>query len=348
MKNSADNGAILTFEGMNLDTIFNALVVRENQDGSFSKAIEKKTMNDLPQGEVVIKAKYAGLNYKDALSASGHKGISRNYPHTPGVDVCGIVTLDTSGKFSVNQEVIVTGYDFGMNTSGGFQEYVRVPAAWVVPKPENLSFLESMVFGTAGFTAALSLFKMERNGQNPAMGEVLVTGATGGVGSMAVGILAKAGYQVIASTGKKDANNHLKKLGATRIEDRAFAHDTSGKPLLRSKWAGAIDTVGGETLHTCVKACGRKGSVASCGLVGSSDLNMTVYPFLLNGINILGVDSAETDMDLRIQLWNKLAIDWKLDDLASFATIVSLDEIIAQMDLILKGQTKGRVIVAFD
>lgn len=332
---------------MNQDLTFRALVVRENADGSFSRAIEKKKISELPEGEVIIKVQFAGLNYKDALSASGHKGISRNFPHTPGVDACGTIAFDESGKFNEGQEVIVTGYDLGMNTSGGFQEYIRVPVGWVVPKPESLSLKEAMVMGTAGFTAGLSLFKMEKMGQNPAMGEILVTGATGGVGSMAVGILAKAGYDVIASTGKTDAEAHLKKLGATRIEGREFAHDTTGKPLLRSKWAGAIDTVGGETLHTCVKACARKGSVASCGLVGSSDLNMTVYPFLLNGINILGVDSAETDMELRLQIWEKLSSSWKIDNLESYGTFVSLDEIIGQMDLILQGKTKGRVVVAF-
>lgn len=332
---------------MNPNTIFRALVVREYADGKFNRAIENKTMSELPQGEVIVKVLFAGLNYKDALSASGHKGISKFFPHTPGVDASGIVVSDASNQFDVGQEVIITGYDFGMNTSGGFQEYIRIPAEWVVPKPKTLTLKEAMVLGTAGFTAGLSLYKMEKMGQNPLMGEILVTGATGGVGSMAVGILAKAGYQVIASTGKTDAEVHLKKLGATRIESREFAHDTTGKPLLRSKWAGAIDTVGGETLQTCVKACARKGSVASCGLVGSSDLNMTVYPFLLNGINILGVDSAETDMQLRLQIWEKLASSWKIDDIVSYGTFITLDEVISQMDLILQGKTKGRVVVAF-
>lgn len=332
---------------MNENLSFKALVVREVEDGSFTRNIEEKKISELPAGEVVIKNKYAGLNYKDALSASGHKGISRNYPHTPGVDACGVVAHSTSDKFKEGDEVIVTGYDLGMNTSGGFQEYIRVPAGWVVPKPDGLSLKEAMVFGTAGFTAALGLHKMQLMGQIPEMGEILVTGATGGVGSMAVGILAKAGFEVIASTGKTDAHHHLKKLGATRIEGREFANDESGKPLLRSQWAGAIDTVGGNTLATCVKACKSKGSVVSCGLVASHELHMTVYPFLLNGINILGVDSAETDMNLRQHLWGRLAKEWKLDDLESYGTFVSLDDIIQQMDLILKGQTKGRVVVEF-
>jgi len=326
---------------------FRSLVVRENVDGTFSRAVEDKRIDELPKGEVLIRNQFAGLNYKDALSASGHKGISKYFPHTPGVDAAGIVEHSDSASFNVGDEVIVTGYDLGMNTSGGFQEFIRVPAGWVVLKPANLSLKESMTYGTAGFTAALSLYKMERMGQNPTMGPVLVTGATGGVGSMAVGILSKAGYEVIASTGKKDAHDFLKKLGASRIEPREFANDQSTKPLLRSLWAGAIDTVGGNTLATCVKACARKGSVAACGLVGTHDLHMTVYPFLLNGINILGVDSAETDMELRIELWKRLSYEWKIDQLTTYGTFVSLSEITTHMDLILQGQNKGRVVAEF-
>jgi len=332
---------------MNETIVFKALVARELEDGTFKRAIESKSIGELPPGEVIIKNHFAGLNYKDALSASGHKGISRNFPHTPGVDACGVVEYSESQKFQKGDEVIVTGYDLGMNTSGGFQEYIRVPANWVVPKPENISLKETMVYGTAGFTAALSLYKMEKTGQTPDMGPILVTGATGGVGSMAVGILAKAGYEVIASTGKKDVHQHLIKLGATRIVDRSFANDESGKPLLRSQWAGAIDTVGGNTLATCVKGCQRKGSVASCGLVGTHELHMTVYPFLLNGVNILGVDSAETDMALRTEIWQRLSSDWKIQDLEHYGQFIALEGIIEQMDLILQGKTKGRIVVEF-
>ena len=204
-----------------------------------------------------------------------------------------------------------------------------------------------MILGTAGFTAALSLYKLEKMGQTPHLGEILVTGATGGVGSMAVGILSKAGYNVIATTGNDNAKPYLTKLGAHRIEPRSFSNDDSGRPLLRSRWAGAIDTVGGSTLETCVKACAPKGSVAACGLVSSDQLNMTVYPFLLNGVNILGVDSAETEMPIRVDLWNKLANQWKIDNLKDYATQITLDEIIHHMDLIIKGKTQGRVVVAF-
>lgn len=329
------------------DQTFRALVVSENADGSFQRKIKTKHISELPSGEVLIKAKYAGLNYKDALSASGHKGITKQFPHTPGVDVSGIVEECSDDSFNTGDSVIVTGYDLGMNTSGGFQEYVRVPSEWVVKKPEELSLYESMILGTAGFTAALSLYKLEKMGQTPHLGEILVTGATGGVGSMAVGILSKAGYNVIATTGNDNAKPYLTKLGAHRIEPRSFSNDDSGRPLLRSRWAGAIDTVGGSTLETCVKACAPKGSVAACGLVSSDQLNMTVYPFLLNGVNILGVDSAETEMPIRVDLWNKLANQWKIDNLKDYATQITLDEIIHHMDLIIKGKTQGRVVVAF-
>ena len=309
--------------------------------------MEQKQIPELPAGDVLINVCYAGLNYKDALSASGHKGITRNFPHTPGVDACGTVVASESSSFKIGDEVLVTGYDLGMNTSGGFQEYIRVPSGWVVPLPKQLTLKESMVLGTAGFTAALSLTKMEKMGQEPSMGEILVTGASGGVGSMAIGILAKAGYKVIASSGKGDKNEHLSKLGASQIVPRSYANDESGRPLLKGLWAGAIDTVGGNTLATCVKACKRKGSVASCGLVADHELHMTVYPFLLNGINILGVDSAETDMKLRQEIWSKLASEWKINALESYGKFIGLDDLTSHMDLILKGATQGRVVVDF-
>ena len=217
------------------DQTFRALVVSENVDGSFQRELKTKHISDLPSGQVLIKSKYAGLNYKDALSASGHKGITKQFPHTPGVDVSGIIAKCNDDSFNIGDAVIVTGYDLGMNTSGGFQEYVRVPSQWVVKKPEGLSLYESMILGTAGFTAALSLYKLEKMGQTPYLGEILVTGATGGVGSMAVGILSKAGYNVIATTGNDKAQPYLTKLGAHLIQPRSFSNDDSGRPLLRSR-----------------------------------------------------------------------------------------------------------------
>lgn len=327
---------------------YRALVVREDENGSFSKGVELVDCDFLPENDVLIKVKYAALNYKDALSASGHKGVSRYYPHTPGVDACGIVEEDKSGRFEPGQAVICTSYDLGMNTKGGFAEYISVPAEWIVPLPEKMSLKEAMIMGTAAYTAALALYKMENNGQRPAMGPIMVTGASGGVGSMAVAILKKAGYEVLASSGKREAVDYLRSIGAKEVLDRSAVNDESGRPLLRSEWAGAIDNVGGNTLVTLLKKCGRNGSVATIGLVDRAEFDMTIYPFILNGVNLLGIDSAETPMNIRTLVWEKLAQEWRPDHLEEMVTICSLEEIPAQMDLILKGKTKGRVLAKME
>mgnify|MGYP001232455526 FL=1 len=255
---------------------------------------------------------------------------------------CCICGKDEHVKYSYN-----VVYDFGMNTSGGFQEYIRVPAKWPVKLPEGMTLEESMVLGTGGFTAALSLFKMEQNGQEPSMGPILVTGSTGGVGSMAVSILALNGYKVIAASGKKEAHDYLKELGAKEIISREETNDQSGRPLLRTKWAGAIDTVGDNTLATCIKACGRNGSVAVCGLVESEKLETTVYPFILNGVNVLGIETAETPRKIRLKIWELLSKKWKPKHLEDIKKIISLDELEEHIQLMLAGKSKGRVLVKF-
>ncbi len=332
---------------MSENITYKAFVVRENEDGSFSRSIENKTIADLPQGEVLIQVKYAALNYKDALSASGHKGISKTYPHVPGVDAVGVVVDCKTNDFKKGDQVIVTSYDFGMNTSGGFQEYVRVPSAWPVKLPDTLSMEDAMVLGTGGFTAALSLYKMEQNGQNPDMGPILVTGSTGGVGSMAVAILSMNGYEVIAATGKTSAHDYLKSLGANKIISREDSNDQSGRPLLRSQWAGAIDTVGDNTLATCIKACSRNGNIAVCGLVSSPKLNTTVYPFILNGVNLLGIETAETPRAIRLKIWELLANPWKPKLLNEIKRVINLTQLNDEIESMLKGLSKGRVVVSF-
>lgn len=329
-------------------TSYKALFVVEQAQGHFSKSIETLAIENLPQNEVLIKVAYAGLNYKDALSSSGNKGITRQYPHTPGIDAAGTVVTDNTGTYAVGSQVIVTSYDLGMNTAGGFGAYIRVPAAWVVPLPQGLSLEESMIIGTAGFTAALAIHKMQMMGQSPVMGPILVTGSTGGVGSFSVNLLHKLGYQVIASSGKAASHDFLKTLGATEIIDRAAADDQSGRPLLKPKWAGAIDTIGGNTLATAIKACGRNGSVAVCGLVVSPKLDTTVYPFILNGVNLLGVESAETPMELRAALWRKLANEWKPTCLEFIKKIVPLEGVLSEIDAMLAGKTQGRIVVKHD
>lgn len=322
---------------------YKALVIRETEEG-FTREIETVGRDFLPDNDVLIRVKYAGLNYKDALSASGNKGVTKKYPHTPGVDASGVVEESRDERFTPGQEVIVTSYDLGMNTKGGFAEYISVPGDWIVPLPDGITLKEAMVMGTAAFTAALALHKMEICGQNPEMGEVIVTGASGGVGSMAVSILKKKGYRVIASSGKTEYYDWLKEIGAKRCVNREEVSDESGRPLLSPAWAGGIDTVGGNTLATLLKRCDRNGSVATCGLVASPKLETTVFPFILNGVNLLGVDSAETPYTLRKEIWKRLATDLKPNTLDKMERLVTLEEIPGYMDEILEGETIGRVV----
>ncbi len=324
---------------------FRALRVKENEAGKFIRNIIERKLNDLPDGDVLIKVRYAALNYKDALSSVGNKGVTKNYPHTPGIDAAGTVVECKTPQFKAGDKVLVTSYDLGMNTDGAFAEYIRVPEGWVVPLPNGLNLRECMIIGTAGLTAAIGLYKLEMMGQNPEKGPIIISGASGGVGSMAVGILAKAGYQVIASTGKENVEEFLKNIGASEVVDREFANDDSSRPLMKPKWAGGIDTVGGNTLATLLKGCQPGGSVASCGLVGSPNLSTTVFPFIINGINLLGLDSANFPMKERRQIWKRLAQEWKLSDLDSMATMCNLEELDSYIDQILHGTLKGRVVV---
>ena len=327
---------------------FRAYRVIETENGKFERKLTQRTIDDLPEGEVLIKIHYAALNYKDALSFSGNKGVTRKYPHTPGIDGAGIVMESKTSKFNVGDKVLVTSYDLGMNTDGAFAEYIRVPETWVVSLPNGLSLKEAMIIGTAGLTAGIGLYKMEKMGQKPAQGPIVVSGATGGVGSMAVGILAKAGYEVIASTGKEEMKDYLKSLGASKIVDREYINDDSSRPLMKPKWAGAIDTVGGNTLATLIKGCKPEGSIAACGLVSSPVLSTTVFPFILNGVNLLGLDSATFPMEERLQVWTKLADSWRLADLDKLATICKLEELEPYVDAMLNGGSKGRVLVEMD
>ena len=324
---------------------FQAMVVHETAEGQFLRRIEERSLVDLPQGDVLIRVHYSSLNYKDALSASGHKGVTRAYPHTPGIDAAGVVEESLDGRFRPGDRVLVTGYDLGMNTPGGFGQYVRVPAEWVVELPQNLSLRESMIYGTAGVTAGLSVLKLQAHGVTPYQGEILVTGATGGVGSLAVGILASDGYPVVAATGKLEAAQFLLDLGAREVVHRDQVRDASGRPLLSGRWAGAVDTVGGEYLATALKSTRYGGAVTCCGLVASPDLPTTVYPFILRGVSLLGVDSQNCPMATRLRLWQKLAGEWKLANLNDLATECSLEGLEIEIERILEGKQRGRVVV---
>jgi putative YhdH/YhfP family quinone oxidoreductase len=250
-----------------------------------------------------------------------------------------------SNQFQANEKVLVTGYDLGSNTDGGYAEYIRVPAEWVVPLPEKLSLKESMIYGTAGFTAAICVDLLQRNQVRPEQGEIVVSGATGGVGCLAVAILAKEGYQVVASTGKSDAHNFLKKLGAERIIPREALNDDSNRPLLKSTWAGAIDTVGGNTLATIVKSIKVQGSVAACGVVAGPKLDLTVFPFILRGVNLLGADSALWPAGPRKEIWHKLSTIWKIENLESISQTIGLEDLDYYVAKILKGAIQGRTVV---
>lgn len=326
---------------------YKSLLITETSAGKFERQIVERQIDELPAGEVLVRVHYSALNYKDGLSATGHKGITRNFPHTPGIEAAGEVVSSTSEKFKEGNEVFVTGYDLGMNTSGAFSEYIRVPADWLIPKPAVLSCKDCMTIGTAGFTAAYALHKMELMGQTPDYGPIVVTGSTGGVGSLAVAILAKAGYEVIAVTGKKEATDYLKFLGAARIEPREFLNDSLGKPLSRAMWAGAIDTVSGTMLTTLLKRCRRDGNVVATGLLSSTHFSTTIYPFILNGVNLLGIGAGQTPMSLRLKLWDKLVNEWNVTDkLHAIAREIGLEELKdTYIDAILSGKTQGRVVI---
>lgn len=324
---------------------FNAMVVSETAPKSFERRIEERSVDDLPPGELLLKVHYSSLNYKDALSATGRPGVTKNYPHTPGIDAAGVVEEDTSGRFKPGDRVIVTGYDLGMNTAGGFGQFIRVPAAWGVPLPAGLSLRESMIFGTAGFTAGLSVYRLAAAGVAPGDGEVLVTGATGGVGSIAVGILARAGYRVVAATGKASEENYLRELGATEVVDRQAVVEGAERPLLKERWAGAVDVVGGTTLAAVLKATRYGGVVTCCGLVGSPDLPVNVFPFILRGVSLLGIDSVQCPSEPRQKVWELLSDAWKLPQLEKTASEVTLQGLEPAIEAILGGQLRGRTLV---
>jgi acrylyl-CoA reductase (NADPH) len=327
------------------NTSFKALQISENTDKQYIRNIIERQVSDLPAGEVLIKVHYSTLNYKDALSSIGNKGVTRNYPHTPGIDAAGVVEQSDSPDFKIGDEVIVTSYDLGMNTSGGLAEYIRVPARWVVPMPTGISMREAMILGTAGFTAGLCINALINNGLTPEKGKVLVTGSTGGVGTLSIAILKKLGFEITAVTGKPEATDFLTKTGASEIVTREALDDQSGRPILKSVYAGVVDTVGGNILATALKSLNYGGAAAACGLVASPELHTSVFPFILRGNTLFGIDSAECPMPLRKEIWQKLASDWKPADLESLATEISLEDVPQKLDLILKGGALGKFLV---
>ena len=324
---------------------FRALVVEKSGEGEFVRTIRERSVRDLPPGDLVVRVRYSSLNYKDALSATGHPGVTRQFPHTPGIDAAGEVVSCSSGVFAPGEPVIVTGHDLGMETDGGYGQYIRVPSAWGRGLPAGLTLRESMALGTAGFTAAYSVLELERAGIGPGDGDILVTGATGGVGSVAVAILAHAGYRVVAATGKGDDAGFLRDLGAAEVIPRDQVTVGSERPMMKERWAGGVDVVGGETLAAAVKATRYGGAVTCCGLVGSPDLPLNVYPFILRGVRLIGIDSVHCPADTRQEVWERLAGPWKPQRLEGLVTEVPLEGMEEQILAILRGGIRGRVVV---
>ncbi|MDV7765953.1 acryloyl-CoA reductase [Peribacillus sp. CSMR9] len=324
---------------------FDALVVNK-QDDRFSVNIQQLSLDDLPQGEVLIRVHYSGVNYKDSLASIPNGNIVSSYPIVPGIDMAGIVVSSEDSRFQEGDEVIATSYGIGVSQSGGYSQFARVPADWIVPLPDGLTLKEAMIIGTAGFTAALSVLRLEENNLTPDQGSVLVTGATGGVGSFAVSILAKLGYSVEASTGKESEHGYLKEIGATTIVSREDVYDGKLRALGKQKWSGAVDPVGGEPLASVLSQIKYGGSVAVSGLTAGTSLPATVFPFILRGVNLLGVDSVNCPMDTRLQVWHRLATDFKLAHLEQLVqqeiTIKELPDILPTL---LKGEARGRTIV---
>ena len=322
---------------------FRAFRVEKNDSG-FVRSVIERDVEDLPEGDVLIDVQYSSLNYKDALSATGNPGVTRVFPHTPGIDAAGSVLASTDTRFAEGDTVVVIGFDLGMGTSGGFAERIRVPANWVVKLPEGLTARESMLIGTAGFTAAECVQKLEQAGMTPDSGPILVTGATGGVGSVAVKLLATLGYEVAAVTGKPEQHDWLRSLGASELLTREAAAEGAEKPLLAERWGGVVDTVGGDILFNGVKSLRYGCSLAACGLVAAPQFGASVLPFILRHVNLLGIDSVQLPLPQKTQIWSRLATDWKLD-LSELEETLSLHDLSAAIDRILAGQMVGRGLV---
>jgi NADPH2:quinone reductase len=322
---------------------FRALRI-SNDDGRIHADLVTATLDELSAGDVVIKAAYSSVNYKDALAATGAGKILKRFPLIGGIDVSGTVLSSRDARFRDGEDVLVTGYDLGVGNDGGFAGLVRVPGDWVVKLPPGLSPREAMIYGTAGFTAGLSIVRLERNGLHPDAGPVAVTGATGGVGSIAVGALSALGYAVTAITGKDDQHAYLRGLGATQVLSRR-ALEIANRPLEKATWGGAVDAVGGDLLAWLTRTTNYWGSIASTGLTGGTALNLTVMPFILRGVSLIGIDSVMCPADIRVETWRRLATDMRPAALESVARDITLDDLPSAFDTLMKGQARGRFVV---
>ncbi|MBT1451488.1 oxidoreductase [Glaciecola sp. XM2] len=331
---------------MSTDTTFKALVVRQNDDNTFSKQIEERTVSQLPENELLIEVHYSSLNFKDAMSASGNKQITREFPHTPGIDAAGVVVSDASGTFEAGQQILVFGYDLGMNTDGGLGQMISIPANWAVACPNTLTLKEAMIYGTGGLTAALCIQKLEKLGAKPSDGPVAVSGATGGVGSISVALLHQLGYEVVAFSGKPEKGDYLKTLGASQVLHRDEINKVQERPVGRELWANAIDTLGGDYLANLLKQVKSGGAVAACGLASSPMFSMTVIPFITRGVSLLGIDSVFIPLEDKQAIWQRVASDMKLDNLESYCEEITLEQTPEYLDRFFKGAVVGRYVVS--
>lgn len=320
-------------------------VVRKDDQNRVSANLETLSLADLPPGDVVVQVDYSSINYKDALAATGHPGVAPNLPHVPGIDAVGQVIESSSDAFPVGAQVLINGHDFGSTAWGAWSEVCRVPADWAILQPQGLSPEETIILGTAGFTAAQCVAALESRGIQPADGPIVVTGATGGVGCFSIAILAKLGFEVTAVTGKQDQAAWLKSLGAAEVVGREVLQDESDRPMLSRKWAGGVDAVGGVALTTMLRQLKYGGAVAACGLAASPDLSMTVYPFILRGVALLGIDSAWVTAETRTEIWQRLASDYRIDHLERFAHYIGLANVADVVQNMLNGQITGRTVV---
>ena len=324
------------------DIKYKAFFTQEIESG-FSNSIESLSIADLEENDLLVKVSYSSLNYKDALSASGNKGVTRTYPHTPGIDAVGEVVKSNSSDFKDGDKIIVTGYDLGMNTYGGFGQYISIPATWAISLPNELSEAEAMSIGTAGLTAGLCVRKLLQNDLTPDSGDVLVTGASGGVGSVAVMVLSKLGFNVVALTGKQDQVDYLESLGASSVIIRSQMEE-QGKPLQKGIYQGGVDTVGGNILSNFISQTSQRGAITCCGNVASDKLETSIFPFILRGVTLIGIDSAESLLEVKKEIWNNFSNDWKID-LEKITKEVFLESLSDEVEKILKGNQVGRIRV---
>lgn len=323
---------------------FKALWTKEQEDGSFETSLQELSIEVLGPHEVLVQVLYSSLNYKDALSANGHRGITQHFPHIPGIDAAGIILHDASGQFQAGEQVIITGFDLGMNTHGGLGELIRVPASWIVPLPTNLSLKRAMQIGTAGLTAGMAVLALQQNQISPSSGEILVTGASGGVGMCAIKLLHHLGYEVVALSGKAEMKDVLLNIGASRVIDRLEFMAEKPRTLYPMSFAGGIDTVGGDVLVKLIKSLKFAGSVAVCGMAGGVELPLQVYPFILRGARMLGIYSADAPLEKKKEIWRLYANGWNYE-LDSITEVISLTHAPEKLSMMIEGRTHGRYVV---